>query len=274
MATETKTERLATIIGADGDNWAAVENFGGYESNTFADEVTLVARALAVHYEQHQPYRGEDGAVIEHDRPYDAPGVFGFDYASDGEGGLSDAILSVSGHDGVSLTQRLDFKALTTDREARHADAALAIAEALDDAYLNLLSRARGAGLLEDTPSGRLRDLAEHEGLAVAYVDRGVFESALGRALTDFEWAQVVPHLADYDEWLDNSGASESISYWVSTVLTDQAQIARSCNECGMNMFTDGGGITHHLAGSDSWSALRIDYDADADHVPFDRDFI
>lgn len=61
--------------------------------------------------------------------------------------------------------------------------------------------------------------LSHRAGIAVAYQDRQVFESHLDRDLADEEWERLKPELEDYDEWLDNSGAAESICEWRSQVL-------------------------------------------------------
>jgi hypothetical protein len=64
-----------------------------------------------------------------------------------------------------------------------------------------------------------IRALGRRHGIAVAYLDRGVFEGNLGRELADAEWDRIKPDLEGYDEWLDNSGARESISFYVSMLL-------------------------------------------------------
>lgn len=70
-------------------------------------------------------------------------------------------------------------------------------------------------------PGGSIRKAAAVSGVAVAYQDRGTFESYLNRDLTDKEWERIKPHLDGYDEWLDNSGASMSIVYWRDEVLRE-----------------------------------------------------
>lgn len=42
--------------------------------------------------------------------------------------------------------------------------------------------------------------------VAVAYQDRGCFESSIERPLTDDEWGRLRPWMQSYDEWLDDSG--------------------------------------------------------------------
>lgn len=70
-----------------------------------------------------------------------------------------------------------------------------------------------------------LLDLARQAGIAVHYLDRAALEAELGRPLTDIEWQRARPLLDGYDEWLDASGAAESISYWVHDVLARRAHI-------------------------------------------------
>lgn len=70
-----------------------------------------------------------------------------------------------------------------------------------------------------------LLDLARRAGIAVAYVDRAALQAHVGRAFTEDEWQQIMPGLDGYDEWLDNSGAAESIDYWISEVLLPHAGI-------------------------------------------------
>lgn len=68
-------------------------------------------------------------------------------------------------------------------------------------------------------PFDALRALATEAEMAVHYQDRGVFDGHLDRELTDEEWGRIKPHLEDYDEWLDNSGATESMYEWRSQIL-------------------------------------------------------
>jgi hypothetical protein len=67
--------------------------------------------------------------------------------------------------------------------------------------------------------------LARAAGIAVAYLDRRCLELHYGRTLTEQEWDRIKPELTGYDEWLDNSGAAESISYFVTEVLPRRAGI-------------------------------------------------
>ena len=63
-------------------------------------------------------------------------------------------------------------------------------------------------------------EVGRHFGVAVAYQDRGTFEASF-RPLSDREWEAVKPELDSYDEWLDNSGAADSIAFWRDQVLDD-----------------------------------------------------
>lgn len=69
------------------------------------------------------------------------------------------------------------------------------------------------------SPYDALRVLAAEAGMAIHYQDRSTFEGELDRKLTDAEWERIKPYLEDYDEWLDNSGASDSMGYWRGHVL-------------------------------------------------------
>ena len=95
------------------------------------------------------------------------------------------------------------------------------------------------------SPLEALQAIAEEAGIAFHYQDRVVFESSLDRQLTDEEWDRVKPHLAGYDEWLDNSGAGESISFWRHQVLTEAGvgECAHDniggmgrCEDCGIEV--------------------------------------
>lgn len=72
-------------------------------------------------------------------------------------------------------------------------------------------------------PTWAMLAVARHVGIAVAYQDRGTFEAYLERTMTEDEWSRLKPLLEGYDEWLDNSGADESISFWRDTVLAEAA---------------------------------------------------
>ncbi len=61
--------------------------------------------------------------------------------------------------------------------------------------------------------------LAGSNGIAVNYQNRDTFEGSFG-PLTDDEWQRITPHLDSYDEFMDNSGAAESIACWSDDVLT------------------------------------------------------
>lgn len=66
--------------------------------------------------------------------------------------------------------------------------------------------------------------IAVQYGIAVNYQDRATIEARLGRALIDGEWERLRPEMENYDEWLENSGAADSIDYWLGMVL-EQADI-------------------------------------------------
>lgn len=73
--------------------------------------------------------------------------------------------------------------------------------------------------------------LTRRAGIAVHYLDRQGLETDF-RPLTEDEWERLKPNLEKYDEWLDNSGASESISYFRGRLL-DEAGIAyETCRHC------------------------------------------
>lgn len=55
--------------------------------------------------------------------------------------------------------------------------------------------------------------------IPVHYLHPLVFEDRLGRPLTDEEWAKITPEFEEYDEFMDNSGASMSTSHWIGEVL-------------------------------------------------------
>lgn len=110
-------------------------------------------------------------------------------------------------------------------------------------------------------------------GVAVAYQSRDSLEGGLGRPFTPAEWDRVKPELDGYDEWLDNSGALDSIDTWRDQLMED-ATVPAVCAECGNPMFLDANEVAHHydtkadlpLFGSAGWG-LAVDHDADADHV-------
>ena len=83
-----------------------------------------------------------------------------------------------------------------------------------------------------------VHDIATDLGVAVAYQDREMFEGGF-RKLTDDEWVKVQPHLRDFDEWMDNSGAAESIAYWRDRVLRHAGVIVDDCEVCGDPAGTD-----------------------------------
>lgn len=67
--------------------------------------------------------------------------------------------------------------------------------------------------------------VAFEAGIAVAYLDREYIEGSLGK-LSDEEWEAVRPYLSEFDEWLTNSGASDSIGYFVGEYLPEKAGLA------------------------------------------------
>jgi hypothetical protein len=62
-------------------------------------------------------------------------------------------------------------------------------------------------------------DVAAAAGVAVAWEDRDSIEAKLNVRFTDDEWARVADQLDGFDEWLGNSGAGDSLHYWVSEFL-------------------------------------------------------
>jgi len=66
------------------------------------------------------------------------------------------------------------------------------------------------------------------------------------------------PGDADYQEWRDLFPADATPG---STTL--------DCDECGQEMFVDDDGVSHHVSDE---HPDGIDYDADADHVPYNRE--
>lgn len=77
---------------------------------------------------------------------------------------------------------------------------------------------------LFSSPTAAVQHVAREAGVAIAWQNRGVFEADLRRCLTEDEWSRLADEFDDYDEWLENSGAAESISYWRSMVV-EQAGI-------------------------------------------------
>ncbi|MDN5895527.1 MAG: hypothetical protein L0H93_16060 [Nocardioides sp.] len=84
-----------------------------------------------------------------------------------------------------------------------------------------------------DNPTLALLALSRRYGIAVHYQDRSTLEARLDHEFTDEEWQQLAPTLEDYDEWLENSGAGDSIDYWVSDVLADDAGLTDDATDEG-----------------------------------------
>lgn len=61
--------------------------------------------------------------------------------------------------------------------------------------------------------------IADAYGIAVHYHDRKSIEARCG-TMSDAAWDALKPRLNDYDSWIENSGAYESIDYWL-WALTD-----------------------------------------------------
>lgn len=126
--------------------------------------------------------------------------------------------------------------------------------------------------LFDGDATRAVREIGHVCGVAVAYQDRTTLESTLGRPFTDDEWAAVKLDLDEYDEWLDNSGAAESISEW----LAQQVEaIPHDCTTCGEPMFVTSAGVGHHVVEDgmgEVVEGLTVDHDADADHTPYDYD--
>lgn len=226
-----------------------LRTFHGHAGPGFLAEVEWVADRLSEHH-----------ATDQGDYPF----VFGFDATA--SGGIGGGTVSID-VGGLLLTRHVGIRNLTSNRAATGIGAALAVAEALAVAYADVRGQAEGFGLLADPGASRVRTVAATEQVAIHYQDRAVFEGDLNRPLSEPEWEKVVPLLEGYDEWLDDSGATESISFWRQHVLA-QARVATECAACGEPMFTDDNEITHH-ADPKITGTLRVDHDADADHVPY-----
>lgn len=130
---------------------------------------------------------------------------------------------------------------------------------------------AEEAGVDEKNAHEVIRAVAEHFGLAIAYQDRETIEAAQSRPFSDNEWARLRPLVAgtDLDEFLDNSGAHESILAWMDQRLA-AAGVGLECRECGQAALLDDNEVSHHLVtekGGQVYSLTAIDHEADADHV-------
>lgn len=73
--------------------------------------------------------------------------------------------------------------------------------------------------------------VAREAEVAVAYLNREVIEAHLRATFTDAQWARVAEWLADYDEFLDNSGASESIHYFMDSYLLERTGLGTDLDE-------------------------------------------
>lgn len=120
----------------------------------------------------------------------------------------------------------------------------------------------------QGSPATALLEISRALGVAVHYQDRGTIEASLNRPLSDYEWQTLRPHLDGYDEWLENSGARDSIDTWRDEILAD-AGIHRDCDSCGEPIFTADDGQVHHMGETDPYAnPLPIDALADAEHRP------
>jgi hypothetical protein len=67
--------------------------------------------------------------------------------------------------------------------------------------------------------------VAAEAGVAVCWFDRASIETYADRELTEQEWARVKDRKNGFDEWMSNSGAYESMTYWITEVLLPKAGV-------------------------------------------------
>jgi hypothetical protein len=135
-----------------------------------------------------------------------------------------------------------DILAAAADHSERRARALIeqgmdenaAVEQAADEAILftrrvaQLARQGRTLIDLVDAYDGNtyrlLRDLGDHLGASLAYVDRATVEAHLERSLTDIEWAAVSDQFTamDFDEHVGDHGSFRTD--WIETVL-DKADV-------------------------------------------------
>jgi hypothetical protein len=69
--------------------------------------------------------------------------------------------------------------------------------------------------------------------VGICWLDRRTIEAKLRVTFTDEQWQRVAEHLEDFDEWMENSGADESISTFVHDHLPRQAGLRLELDEAG-----------------------------------------
>lgn len=116
----------------------------------------------------------------------------------------------------------------------------------------------------QPSPVAAIKALASAYDVAIAYQTVESLTADVNRPLTSEEIERLAAEFPGYDEWLDNSGAAESMSYWRDLTLA-RAGIPVECSSCGSPMVITDGGAHHVIPGRDQ---LRFDYDADDDHAP------
>lgn len=107
----------------------------------------------------------------------------------------------------------------------------------------------RAVSAYSGEPVALMLAVADRHGIAVHWQDRQTMEAHHGLPFPDDVWARVREHMDGYDEWLENSGARESIAYWQDTVLEhaglttddDTERTVYTCRTCGrtVTLITD-----------------------------------
>ena len=78
----------------------------------------------------------------------------------------------------------------------------------------------------DDSRVNALLAVARAADISVCWLDREVIEAKLNVKLTDDQWRRIADHLEDFDEFMENSGAAESINHFIDDVLVDKAGLA------------------------------------------------
>lgn len=153
-----------------------------------------------------------------------------------------------------------DLLAAATEHSERRAraliangmDEAAAVAQAADETIeftrrsVQLARRASALVELVDAYDGStyrlLRDLGDHLGLSLAYVDRDTVDAHVERTLSDAEWAAITGQFTalDLDDHVGDHGSFRTD--WIETVL-DQA------------------GVPGYGFAADAWLATSVDDD-------------
>lgn len=108
---------------------------------------------------------------------------------------------------------------------------------------------ARAVEAFSGEPVALMLAVADRHGIAVHWQDRQTMEAHHGLPFPDDVWARVREHMDGYDEWLENSGARESIAYWQDRALEhaglttddDTERTVYTCRTCGrtVTLITD-----------------------------------